>query len=80
MEIVLIVIVALTLVLPRYFMKKLSDKTRFIISFIAGLLLLGLVWLFGSEGQLIYKLVITLVVIVSAFTQIRKLYFLKASE
>ena len=80
MEIVLIVIAALALVLPSYILKKFSEKTRSIVRFIAGLLLLVLIWFADSEGQLIYKLLITLVVIVSVLTQIRKMYFSKASE
>lgn len=80
MEIVLIVIAALALVLPRYILEKFSEKTNLAISFIASLLLMGLVWLSNSEGQLIYKLLLTLIVAISVFTKIRKLYFSKASE
>ncbi len=80
MEVVLIVIMVLALVLPRYILKKFSDKTQFIISIIAGVLLLGLIWLIDSDGHLFYKLGITLVVIVSVFIQLRKWYLIEASK
>jgi len=66
-EYLLLILVALLLIVPRFFMSKLTRNAQLIIKVVAGVLLLVIAWEFGlKKGFNIYLLIgITLVILFS---------------
>ena len=79
MEYLLIVFVIALLVLPRFAVNKISRKNQLIITCVVALLLMGLIWFANPQGHMIYKLVISAVLLISISIKFWK-FHLRASK
>jgi len=71
-EILLIIGAALLIVLPQFALKKLSNKTQFFVRLSAAILLLFLVWGFGSDVNKGAKIILTVIALSFIAKDIKK--------
>lgn len=69
-EIFLLIVVIAILLTTQFFLKRIKQPLNSIIKVFSGLFLLVLIWFFIDEGNILLKILMTILVVISAIKPI----------